>query len=534
MPGRSPGQVQEDRIGRYELVGRLATGGMADVHLGRLVGPGGFDQPVVIKRILPHLARQRRFVEMFMDEARIASGIRHPNVVHVTELGSEGDELFLVMEYLEGEHLGGVTRRVLANDEGFDPALAAYIVAEACAGLHAAHELRGDDGKLRGVVHRDVSPQNLFLTYAGGVKVLDFGIAKAADRFTRTEAGQLKGKFEYMSPEQCRGTPLDRRSDVFALGILLHEMTTGRRLFKRAAELDTLKAICEEDVPPPSSLRPGYPKRLDAVCMRALARRPADRYSTAAEMRRELVGIAKEVESEVLPEEVLARRMTRLFPDRIEEKRDMLRKFRAGSGITSVPPAELDEPDTTEQESASVLRSVTDVPVEEAPRRSVVWRTVPWVASLAAIALTASALWLQRGPAASTAPAPPVTSVASSIAAPPEAAAPTPPAAEPAATHVAVHIDSTPAGATVVVDGELRGTTPLQIAVTRAAEPLELELRRDGFETLRREVIPRVDQQLYLSLRPTARPGARSPAAATARPRPAPRPDAGYFKFGDP
>src|SRR4051794_11133466 len=190
-------------LGRYEVVGFLASGGMAEVFLGRVRGPSGFERPVVLKRMLPHLIRQESFVNMFLDEARIVARVRHPNVVQVHELTREGGELFMVMEYLEGESLAGLSRRLMARGETLDPEIAAYVVAEACSGLHSAHELRGDDGKSVGVVHRDVSPQNLFVTFAGSVKILDFGIAKAQDRVTRTETGELKGKLDYMSPEQC-------------------------------------------------------------------------------------------------------------------------------------------------------------------------------------------------------------------------------------------------------------------------------------------------------------------------------------------
>ena len=173
-----------ERVGRYEVAGRLATGGMAEILLGRLVGPSGFERPLVIKRILPHLAEQQSFVSMFLDEARLAAQIRHPNVVSVSELGQEGDDLYLVMEYLEGENAAGLIRRSMVTGKNTDFALCAYIVAEACAGLHAAHELTDPDGNPLRLVHRDVSPQNIFVTYGGAVKVLDFGIAKAADRIT--------------------------------------------------------------------------------------------------------------------------------------------------------------------------------------------------------------------------------------------------------------------------------------------------------------------------------------------------------------
>src|SRR5262245_24036371 len=201
-------------VGSFEIVGHLATGGMAEILLGRASGPSGFERIAVIKRVLPHLASEPRFAQMFLDEARIAALIRHPNVVQIHELACEGDQLFIVMEYLEGESVAGLLRRLIAQQTRLPPALAAHIVAEACCGLHAAHELVDHSGRPLGVVHRDVSPQNIFVTYDGAVKVLDFGIAVARDRVTKTETGQLKGKFEYMAPEQCLGKALDRRADL--------------------------------------------------------------------------------------------------------------------------------------------------------------------------------------------------------------------------------------------------------------------------------------------------------------------------------
>jgi eukaryotic-like serine/threonine-protein kinase len=235
--------VEVRTLGRYEVVGHLASGGMAEVLLGRVRGPHGFERAVVLKRILPHLARMSSFVDMFLDEARIIARIHHPNVVQVHELGTEGGELFMAMEYLAGESVSSLVRRLATRNAKLDHALAAFIVAEACAGLHAAHELKTDDGALLHIVHRDVSPQNIFITFDGAVKVIDFGIAKSADRVARTEAGQLKGKLDFMSPEQCKSEPLDRRTDVFALGIVLYELLTQRRLFKRPSPAGTIKAI---------------------------------------------------------------------------------------------------------------------------------------------------------------------------------------------------------------------------------------------------------------------------------------------------
>src|SRR5688572_7190193 len=253
------------RIGRYDIVGPLASGGMAEILLARIVGPSGFQRPVVIKRILPHLSRQKDFVDMFLDEARIVSVIRHPNVVQVTELGHENEELFLVMEYLEGESTAGLMRRLSSRAEKLEPALAAYIVAEACAGAHAAHEQLDSTGANLGIVHRDLSPHNVFVTYGGAIKILDFGIATAADKIAKTEAGQFKGKLEYASPEQCRGAQLDRRSDIFSLGTILWELTTGFRLFKRGGAMEMLRAICEEPIPRPDTIDPEYPEELAAI-----------------------------------------------------------------------------------------------------------------------------------------------------------------------------------------------------------------------------------------------------------------------------
>ncbi|HVY47862.1 MAG TPA: serine/threonine-protein kinase, partial [Minicystis sp.] len=264
------------RLGRFSVLRRLATGGMAEVLLGRLSGPQGFERLVVIKRILPHLAREAAFVTMFVDEARLVARIRHPNVVQVYELGSEGDELFLVLEYLEGEPISSLQRALARRGERLDASLIAHVGAEACAGLHAAHELTRDDGVTLGLVHRDVSPQNLFACFDGRVKVLDFGIAKSADASFRTRTGEIKGKHAYMSPEQCKGDKnLTNKSDLYSLGIVLYELLT-------------LRAITEEAAPRPASVEPSVPPALDRVIARALALAPADRYPSALEMRADL------------------------------------------------------------------------------------------------------------------------------------------------------------------------------------------------------------------------------------------------------
>jgi serine/threonine-protein kinase len=483
-------------LGRYEIAGQLAMGGMAEILLGRLLGPSGFERAVVIKRVLPHLSQHSAFVSMFVDEARIASRIHHPNVVHVEELVSDQNELYLVMEYLEGEPVSALLRRTTVRNRELDAYLATYVVAEACAGLHAAHELTDADGARLHLVHRDVSPQNIFLTYGGSVKVLDFGIAKAADRITQTEAGVLKGKFEYMSPEQCLGRRLDRRSDVFGLGVVLFEMLTRVRLFKRASQVATIRAVVDDAIPRPSELAPGLHPKLDAVCARALSREPEDRFASAAEMRRELLDAARAMGGDPMPEAALSRFMQELFADRIEEKRELLRRVRDGSSISNVPSP---EPDAgfeipTLEESHVVSALVR-------PRRRI-W---PWLAAafaaIAALAIGALA-WNVYG--RSDPPAAPLP-VASSIVEPPRevVAAPEPPPVEaPRAepTVVAITLESVPSGAEVLVDSEERGRTPITIELRRAETPVAIELRARGHVALEETIVPNVDQRLRLTL----------------------------------
>ncbi len=276
-------------LGRYRVVDEIGVGGMASVHLARADGPGGFQKWVAIKRIHKHLAEDQTFISMFLDEARIAARITHPNVAQVFDLGTHRDSYWIAMEYLHGEPLREVMR---ALDEGGGPAMShamvARIVADAAEGLHAAHELADKHGKTLGLVHRDVTPHNLFVTYDGSVKVVDFGVAKVTDRMTKTRAGTLKGKLAYMSPEQVRGEDVDRRTDVFALGVVLWEITTGRRLFRMDNDLDTLERVQACIVPSPSSIVAHYPVELESIVMRALSKDKNRRFQTARELSRAL------------------------------------------------------------------------------------------------------------------------------------------------------------------------------------------------------------------------------------------------------
>src|SRR3954454_4654626 len=291
-------------LGRYRVVDEIGIGGMASVHLARMDGPGGFQKWVAIKRIHPHLVEDDQFVDMFLDEARIAAGINHANVAQVFDLGKDDNTYWIAMEYLHGEPLREMMRRAEERRMRITPELAARICSDAAEGLHAAHELRGKNGQLLGLVHRDVTPHNLFLTYDAYTKVVDFGIAKVADRLSSTRAGTLKGKLAYMSPEQVRGAEVDRTTDISALGVVLWELTTNQRLFRMDTDLDTLEKVQACIVPPPSTIVRDYPPELEAVVMKALAKRKQDRYATAREFSKALQNYLLRRGAFVGPEEV--------------------------------------------------------------------------------------------------------------------------------------------------------------------------------------------------------------------------------------
>ena len=275
------------RLGRYELLGQLATGGMAEIHLARLAGEAGFEKLVVVKRLLPELVGSRAFVAMFLDEGKLVARLDHPNICEVHELGRDGGEYFLVMPYLTGVPVSALIARPREPDRLAQLRVATGVIAQACAGLHHAHELTGPDGEPLGLVHRDVSPSNLFATTSGVVKVLDFGIAKVRGA-AETEVGTVKGKSEYMAPEQVLGEPVDRRCDVFALGIVLFELATHQRLFKRASEYLAARAILEEPIPRADAVDPAVPAALADVIARALARSREDRFADARALARAL------------------------------------------------------------------------------------------------------------------------------------------------------------------------------------------------------------------------------------------------------
>jgi eukaryotic-like serine/threonine-protein kinase len=281
-PEPSPGIPT--RVGRYEVLTHLATGGMAQIYLARQTGLGAFERHVVLKTILRERATDQRFVTMFLDEAKLAATLNHQNIAQVYEVDQADGAYFMAMEYVHGENARAILETTLRRGWTIPLELAIMIVSGAAAGLHHAHERRGKNGQPLNIVHRDVSPANIMVGYDGSVKVLDFGIAKAEERATKTVGGTIKGKYGYMSPEQCKGKPIDRRSDIFALGICLYELTTLRRAFKGNDDFETMKRIVAGDVMLPSVAVPGYPRELEAIVLTAMANDAAARFQTGQEM----------------------------------------------------------------------------------------------------------------------------------------------------------------------------------------------------------------------------------------------------------
>jgi len=287
-------------IGRYALFDELARGGMATVHIGRLLGQGGFARTVAIKRLHPHLAKDPEFVTMLLDEARLAGRIQHANVVAMLDVVATDGELFIVMEYVHGEALSRLLRAASRAGEHVRPAIASALMVGVLDGLHAAHEVRGDRGEPLGLVHRDVTPHNIMVRRDGNALVVDFGVAKAAGRFHTTEEGKIKGKLPYMAPEQLRGGNVSRRTDIYAAGAVLWETLVGERLVGGQNEGEVLEQLLFGSIKPPSTRVDGVPPALDEVVMRALSKDPKERFATAQEMARALeVAVAPALTSQV-------------------------------------------------------------------------------------------------------------------------------------------------------------------------------------------------------------------------------------------
>jgi serine/threonine-protein kinase len=329
------------RVDRYELMGEIASGGMATVYLARLTGMGGFQRFVAMKRLHPHLASEKEFVEMFLDEARIAARIHHPNVVPILEVGASQVGYYLVMEYIEGDTLARLLARAASGGKRLPVSIALRVAIDMLSGLHAAHELRDDTNQPVNLVHRDVSPQNVLVGQDGIARITDFGVARAASRLTATRVGQLKGKIAYMAPEQAAGSEeLDRRADVFSAGIVIWEALAQKRLFKAENEAATLSRVITEPVPLLFQVAPQVSKEVSGVVMRSLDRDRDKRFPSCAAFADALEAAAALKDKVASPRE-LASYVNEVMGQEIAQQRENVRTWLAHSEPTGATPGEL-------------------------------------------------------------------------------------------------------------------------------------------------------------------------------------------------
>ncbi|HEX7600882.1 MAG TPA: serine/threonine-protein kinase, partial [Polyangiaceae bacterium] len=325
LPATAPEEALPRQFGKYTLLRKLAAGGMAELFLALHRSVAGFEKLMVIKRILPSMNQDKGFIEMLLHEARIAATLSHPNIVQIFDVGQVDGTYFIAMEHIHGEDIRSIVRAMKKNGvTEFPLEHTIGIVLGMCAGLAYAHEKRDLDGATLDIVHRDISPQNIVVTFTGDAKIVDFGIAKSGSQVGEdTKAGQLKGKVPYMSPEQAAGESIDWRSDIFAGGVMLFELTTGKRLFKGASEYETLKLICEKEYPLPTQVRPGYPPALERIVVKALAKKRDERYQSAREMQSDLESFVRE---ERIPVSTvsLTRWMQSLFKDKLAAQKEAL------------------------------------------------------------------------------------------------------------------------------------------------------------------------------------------------------------------
>jgi eukaryotic-like serine/threonine-protein kinase len=478
---------------------------MATVFLGRISGAGGFQRFVGIKRLHPHLAREPEFIEMFLDEARLAARIHHPNVVPILEIGTSDQGYYIVMEYVEGDTLANLIARSVQGGRRLPVPVATRIIVDVLSGLHAAHELADDDGKPLGIVHRDVSPQNILIGMDGSARLTDFGVARATSKLSTTRTGQLKGKLAYMAPEQARGTrDIDRRADIFAAGVVLWEALEGRRLFKGDGEADTLNKVLNETIPPLRSAEPSIPHELEAVLERALDRERIRRFPTAAAFADALEAVAHE-SGEVATHKDVAAYLDEVLGTEILKQRETVRALIARTepsrprSLSMPPPAPTAptlprlgqrplSPESTPSSAASVSSAVISNHVLPRPavsspearppppsRRSPRW---PWL--LIAVGLMAGTIGVMRWTGNRgddlSAPRGSQGGAAASIAPAPSSAPDEPAATAPATASVALQAAAAgsaaqmPLAALSVVDGGASVARPEAASSSQAAQ----------------------------------------------------------------
>ena len=549
---------QLEHIGRYQLLARLASGGMAEIFLARQTGIGGFEKLVVVKRILPHLAREQAFVEMFLDEAVIAAQLNHPNVVQIYDLGESERSYYIAMEYLEGESLGHLVSEGVRQGQPLGPGLAANLIAQVCDGLHYAHTLEDEQGRPLGIVHRDISPHNVIVLFSGTAKLVDFGIAKAATKVHQTQVGTLKGKLTYMSPEQCLGKTVDSRSDLFSLGVVLWELLARKRLFKRDAEPAIIRAIVDEPIPEVRQVRDDVPQALAAVVERALQKEPGARFASAAEMAAALRDFMHQADQDASPQAVEGYALA-VLGDQARTKKRLLEQIRRG-GAAATPARQLKPksdsiPSRARAESAAQLAAMAeaatrirteDEDLAVPPAAGGVRWLRPLLIGLLLCAAGGLGLWWLFGqpatgpqapaaveppPADEPPPAPQPEPALQSEPQPDDQSEPEPaPKRRPDPARLAVR--STPEGCTVQLDGRaLDRPTPIDELKVEPGAEHRVTVRCADHQPSEQRFAARPGERVSLAFAPApaAKPPRSRPPAATrtgrrSRPGPAPEP----------
>ena len=476
------------RFGKYTLIRKLATGGMAELFLAIQKSVAGFEKLLVIKRILPSMNQDRAFIEMLLHEARIAATLSHPNIVQIFDVGQYDGQYFIAMEHVHGEDLRSIVRQMKKKDVlEFPLEHALAIVLGMCAGLSYAHEKHELDGSALNIVHRDISPQNVVVTFTGDVKIVDFGIAKSDTRIgEQTKSGKLKGKVPYMSPEQARGETIDARSDVFSVGVMLFELTTGKRLFKGASEYETLRLICEREYPRPSDVRSDYPPDLEPIVMKALAKDAGDRYQSAREMQADLEDFVRRHQIAV-SHIALNQFMQGLFEDKLAMQKEALLQGKQLADIIEMQHAlstnDVNDVDasgrhpTSTQSMPAAARTVTDMSTAAHRKKGgVVIGVVAGVLGLAAVGGAFGYLLLKNKTEGATRSATSGGDQAAAI------------------VKGSLALESDPAGASIWINGDLRAeVTPATITQLPTGVALDVKLTLDGFEHAREQITLRAE-----------------------------------------
>lgn len=488
-----PGRIL---IGRYELIHRLGHGGMASVYLGRAIGTAGFERLVAVKVIHPHLANESEFVEMFLDEARIAAKIHHPNVCETLDLGEDDGLFFMVMEYVEGETLSSLIRQLRKREDRLPIPCALQITADACRGLGAAHALEGKDGQPLNLVHRDVSPHNLLVTMDGRVKVVDFGIMKAAGKRSNTLTGQLRGKLTYMSPEQARGEPVDRRSDIYAMGVVLWELLAGARFYRGETESEILAQVSlarRQDI---AEYCDDLPAAVAAVLDKTLAESRGDRYETADDMLKDLRAVLRQLldADQEDPREALSGVMKGFFASRMRYIQAAIR-------------GQVDDREGSNRKHRAANDSKTSVGIGRTltPSSVSIGRTGTLTSSVASAPARSWALWLILPLAGAL-----FGTLAVRALSDPEPANPRPVAAEVPAAAVEAGpklvkwwINTDPQGATVTIDGKtLAEITPTSVQLPASDERIEVKADLAGYKSYVAQMAPLSSENHTLRLEP--------------------------------